>query len=286
MNPQDNDIVKVGAEECDMEDRTRRYFGSLYPRLQQHKVLVVGAGAVGTEVVKNLVMVGVKNLTLVDFDKVAASNLNRCVFFRPEDHGKTYKVDAIVREVRAIWPHVHITGYPVAIQDAPEEIWESPVVIVAVDNNEARYFINLRTLSCENPPFVINGALGRTFIEVHVLHPGHTACLICPWSEEYVQKLWQKLVRQKCDQFFFETVEKFPAISFLNSLAGAMMASETVKILVGLELWRKENRWEEEHVPMVGKCLRYDLRLHEFSVGTIHPNPQCAEVFCRQRQRR
>lgn len=282
MNSQDASVILVGAEERLWDDRSRRYFGEQYDRLQRHPVLVVGAGAVGCEVVKNLVMVGVRRIHLVDFDKVSASNLNRCVFFRPADHNKVYKVDAIAREVRANWPDVELSCYPLPIQEAPDDVWQAPVVLVAVDNNEARYHINLRAFACPRPPFLVNGALGRTFCEVQVLRPGETACLVCTWNAAYVEQMWKKMVRQKCDEFFFETVEKFPAISFLNSLTGAMMASETVKILLGLEMWQNERRWLEEQVPIIGQSLRYDIRGPEFSLGTVYTNPQCAEIFCRQ----
>lgn len=277
-------LIRIGLEDRDSEDRSRRYFGELYPRLQQYPVLVVGAGAVGCEVVKNLVMVGVREIHLVDFDKVSGSNLNRCVFFRPEDHGITYKVDAIAREVRSISPKTKITTYPVAIQDAPEEIWQVPLVMVAVDNNEARYYINLRAVSAPSPFFMINGALGRSFFEVQVLLPGHTACLVCSWTQQYFEKLFQNMVRQSCDQFFFKSIERFPAISVLNSLTGGMMASEAIKVLVGLPRWQEQKCWEEEHVPLLGQSLRYDLCHQEFSIGAVLPNPQCVEVFCRSQR--
>lgn len=276
-----SDRIDLSSKDRDTDDRTRRYFGELYGRLKERPVLVVGAGAVGTEVVKNLVMLGVRNIHLVDFDKVAGSNLGRCVFFRPGDHGRTYKVDAVIRAVTECWPESRISAHRLAIQDAPDEIWEVPLVIVAVDNNEARYYINLRVLSCADIPFVINGATGRSFIEIQVLLPGTTACMLCSWGEEYFKRMFQTMARESCDQFFHKTAEHFPAISILNSLAGAIMAGEAVKILVGLPLWRKEGRWEPEHVPILGQCLRYDIRSHEFSVSPFRSNPACVELFCR-----
>jgi adenylyltransferase/sulfurtransferase len=51
-------------------------------------VLVVGAGAIGNEVVKNLALVGVGSITVIDMDTIEHSNLARCVFFREEDEGR------------------------------------------------------------------------------------------------------------------------------------------------------------------------------------------------------
>lgn len=271
--------------DTDQEDRTRRYFGDAYQKLQQYPILVIGAGAVGTEVVKNLVMLGIQTIYLVDFDKVSASNLNRCIFFTPEDHGKTYKVDAIARSVHSTWPKTQIIPYHVAIQDAPDEVWQVPVVIVAVDNNEARYHCNLRVLSASQPPFVINGAMGRTFFEVQLLLPGQTACMVCNWSQEYLDSMFRRLVRESCDQFFTKTIEKFPAISVLNSMVGAIIASETTKILVGLERWNTEHTWIPEYRPILGQALRYDISTYECTVGKLTANPLCVEVFCRSQRK-
>ena len=271
----------VDENDIDLEDRTKRYFGDLYQRLQQYPILVVGAGAVGTEVVKNLAMLGVRKIYLVDFDKVSMSNLNRCIFFMPQDHGLMYKVHAVARYVSQAWQHTELIPYAMAIQDAPEEVWQVPIVILAVDNNEARYYCNLRALSSEQPPFLINGAMGRTFFALQVLLPGETSCLVCSWSPEYVQGMFRRIVRESCDQFFVKTSERFPAISVLNSMIGAMMASETTKILVGLEQWKQHKQWEPEHQPILGQALRYDIATHEFSIGKLIPNPECVEVFCK-----
>ncbi len=272
--------------EQDIQDRTKRYFGVLYSKLQQSSVLIVGAGAVGTEVIKNLVMMGIQTIYLVDFDKVSLSNLNRCVFFQPQDHNQAYKVNVIAERIQKIWQGTKIFPYPVSIQEAPEEVWQVPIVIIAVDNNEARYYCNMRTLSQENPPFIINGAMGRTFFEVQVLLPRETSCMACSWSQEYMDRMFKKIVRQTCDQFFTETIEQFPAISVINSMIGAIMANETVKILVGLERWKLEKKWDDEHIPILGKSLRYDISTHEFSVGKLTPNPSCVEIFCREHQKK
>ena len=269
----------------DMEDRSKRYFGKFYPRLKEHKVLVIGAGAVGTEVIKNLVMAGVENIHLVDFDKVSLSNLNRCVFFRPDDHDRIYKVEAIAREIKEKWKNSRLKTYAVKIQEAPEDIWDVPLVIVAVDNNEARYYTNLRILSNKNIPFVINGATGRSFLEIQVMKPDITPCILCSWRKEYFERLINKMVRETCDEFFFQSLERFPAISILNSLAGAIMSGEAIKILIGLERWREEKSWEEDHVPLLGKSIHYDIREHEFFVGKMTLNPNCVEVFCRSNYR-
>ena len=57
-------------------------------RLASARVLVVGAGALGNEVLKNLALVGIGHITLIDFDTIENSNLSRSVLFRAADSGK------------------------------------------------------------------------------------------------------------------------------------------------------------------------------------------------------
>jgi molybdopterin/thiamine biosynthesis adenylyltransferase len=57
-------------------------------RLREARVVVVGAGALGNELVKNLALLGVGTILVVDLDRVENSNLSRCVFFRSEDEGR------------------------------------------------------------------------------------------------------------------------------------------------------------------------------------------------------
>jgi len=56
-------------------------------RLKSAKVLIAGAGALGNEVLKNLALVGVGNITIIDFDTVSITNLTRSVLFRESDVG-------------------------------------------------------------------------------------------------------------------------------------------------------------------------------------------------------
>lgn len=266
----------IGQSEKDRADRTKRFFGEHHDKLINSQVLVVGAGAVGNEVIKNLAMLGIKNIHVVDFDLVSISNLNRCIFFRDEDHDKIHKVDAIKREIEIMFKDVTVHAYKTSVQEAPEHIWEIPLVIVAVDNNEARYYINLRCFSVAPTPFIINGAMGRTFCEVQVLRPKETACMTCLWSKDYWQKMFQRLSRENCDEFFFRTAERFPAISVISSLLGSIMASEAIKILIN------DDDKESDLKPQLGKSIRYDIRKHESSCGIIYRNTQCGEIFCRR----
>ncbi len=272
--------------EKDQHDRTRRWLGKTnLEKIQQSSVLMVGAGAVGNEVCKNLGLLGVGKIIVVDPDKVAASNLNRCVFFRPSDHDVTFKVDAIAERLPNLATDTIVEPHPVPIQDAPESVWNVDLVLVGVDNHYTRYLLNAKNLSLAPPLPVINGAMGKDFVSVEVLAPPNTACLVCSWRKTFVDHVVANEVRTRCDPFFVRTIPQFPMISFITSIVGAVMSWEATKVLVGLENWKQTGEWQDEFEPAVGRFIQYNLHHHKVLTGPILPNPRCAEIFCRDKRK-
>src|SRR5690349_7348674 len=89
----------------DRFDRLRRIPWWDQNRLQNAKVLVLGAGALGNEILKNLALMGVGNVLVADMDMVEPSNLSRSVLFRERDSGRPKAVVA-AEAVRDIYPNV------------------------------------------------------------------------------------------------------------------------------------------------------------------------------------
>src|SRR5512137_1843244 len=79
------DVISPGYIDTDKFERSKRIGWFNFDLITKAKVLVVGAGALGNEVIKNLVLSGYRKISLVDMDHVVYSNLNRCVFFRESD---------------------------------------------------------------------------------------------------------------------------------------------------------------------------------------------------------
>src|SRR6476646_8318052 len=69
------------------------------------RILVIGAGALGNEVIKNLALLGVGHILIIDMDRIEASNLSRSVLYRASDNG-SYKCEAAARAARDIYPDV------------------------------------------------------------------------------------------------------------------------------------------------------------------------------------
>lgn len=278
--------IELSFFERDQHDRTRRWLGANnLETIQQSAVLMVGAGAVGNEVCKNLGLLGVGKIILVDPDKVAASNLNRCVFFRPGDHDVKFKVEAVAERLPELATNTVVEPHAIAIQQAPDSVWDAQLVIVGVDNHFARYLLNAKNLSFDPPHPIINGAMGKDFVSVEVLAPPHTACLVCSWSKDFVDHVVANEVRTRCDPFFVDTLPRFPMISFVTSVVGAVMAWEAVRVLVGLKQWRERGEWQKGLEPAMGRFIQYDLSQHQATSGPIMANPRCSETFCRNKRK-
>ena len=273
--------------EKDQHDRTRRWLGSSnLEAICQSSILMIGAGAVGNEVCKNLGLLGVKKIVLVDPEKVAASNLNRCVFFRPGDHDTKFKVDAIAERLPELATDTQVDPYAMPIQEAHDSVWDVDLVLVGVDNHYARYLLNAKNLSLDPPRPIINGAMGKDFVSVEVLMPPQTACLVCSWSKDFVEHIVANEVRTRCDPFFVDTLPRFPMVSFVTSVVGAVMSWEAAKVLVGLNQYRKSGNWQKGLEPALGRFIQYNLQNHESVTGPVMANPRCAETFCRNKRKR
>src|SRR5918997_3433412 len=79
-------------------------------RLANARVLVVGAGALGNEIIKNLALLGVGNVLIADMDRVENSNLSRSALYRAADNGKP-KAQTAARAAREIFPDLNVQAF-------------------------------------------------------------------------------------------------------------------------------------------------------------------------------
>ncbi|VDN33581.1 unnamed protein product [Dibothriocephalus latus] len=107
-------------------------------------VLVVGAGGIGCELLKNLVYSGFKRISIVDLDTIDVSNLNRQFLFRKEHVGKS-KAEVAAKSIRGFRDDVDLKTYHASIfssQFSPEFFEEFDIVFNALDNQAARRHVN------------------------------------------------------------------------------------------------------------------------------------------------
>lgn len=110
--------------------------------ISSSKVLIVGVGALGCEIAKNLALVGVGNLILIDMDTIEISNLSRQMLFTERDKGKL-KVEVAKESLNILNPEVKITTYTKKFQELPLSVFtDADVIAGGLDSFSARFTLN------------------------------------------------------------------------------------------------------------------------------------------------
>lgn len=110
--------------------------------VKNSSVLVVGVGALGCEIAKNLALVGVGRLHLVDMDTIELSNLSRQMLFFERDRGR-YKAEVAAERIKEMNPSVRTFHYTTRFQDLPPEVLSSADVFAGgLDTFSARFALN------------------------------------------------------------------------------------------------------------------------------------------------
>lgn len=143
------------------------------------KVLVVGAGGIGCELLKNLVLTGFKNIEVIDLDTIDVSNLNRQFLFQKKHVGKS-KAQVAKESVLRFCPSANITAYHDSIMnpDYNVEFFRSfQLVMNALDNRAARNHVNRMCLAADIP--LIESGTAGYLGQVTVIKKGVTECYEC-----------------------------------------------------------------------------------------------------------
>jgi molybdopterin/thiamine biosynthesis adenylyltransferase len=201
-------------------------------KLSAARALVVGAGALGNEIVKNLALLGVGNVLIADMDRVENSNLSRSVLYRESDNGRC-KADVAAEAARSIYPDIRVHAFNGNIvHDLGMGAFRwADVVIGGLDNREARLAIN-RHCQRVNRPW-IDGAIEALAGTARVFLPGDGPCYECTMS----QTDWQLLqARRSCNLLTRSEMEqgKTPTTPTIASIIAAVQCQEAVKLLHGM----------------------------------------------------
>ncbi|KAM9351704.1 SUMO-activating enzyme subunit 2 [Symphorus nematophorus] len=143
------------------------------------KVLVVGAGGIGCELLKNLVLTGFKNIDVIDLDTIDVSNLNRQFLFQKKHVGKS-KAQVAKESALQFCPTANITAYHDSIMnpDYNVEFFRKFVLVMnALDNRAARNHVNRMCLAADIP--LIESGTAGYLGQVTVIKKGLTECYEC-----------------------------------------------------------------------------------------------------------
>ena len=223
-------------------------------RLLSSKVLLVGAGGLGSPAAMYLAAAGVGTLGIVDDDVVDRSNLQRQIL-HTDDRVGTSKVESARTTLESLNPDVRVIGHPVRLtQENVEEIFSGyDLVIDGSDNFPTRYLVNDACVKLGLPN--VHGAIFRFDGQVSVFWPGWThgggPCYRCLFPEPPPAEL-------------APSCADAGVLGVLPGVIGTLEAVEAVKILLGVG------------EPLVGRLLLYDALKQRFTELKVDRNPDCA----------
>ncbi len=226
-------------------------------KLMDSKVLLIGAGGLGSPSAYYLAAAGVGTLGLVDHDVVDRSNLQRQIL-HTEDRIGMPKVESAREALHALNPDVNVVSYQTHIDSSNvEDIFaDYDVIVDGSDNLPTRYLINDACVKLGKPN--VHAAVYRFEGQITVFWPGYEgdvrgSCYRCMFPEPPPPEL-------------APSCAEAGVLGVMPGIFGLLQAVETVKILLGLG------------TPLVGRMLHYDALSGEFMEMRANANPDCR--FC------
>jgi molybdopterin/thiamine biosynthesis adenylyltransferase len=201
-------------------------------KIRAARVLVIGAGALGNEILKNLALLGFLQVVVVDLDQIELSNLSRAILFRSTDVGRS-KADTVAHAYRELLPEATVQPLTANVmQDCGLGLFAwADLILAGLDNREARLWIN-RAAWKTNRPW-IDGAIEGINGVARVFLPGRAPCYECTLGETD----WAILDRRmSCNLLLHEATSegRVPTTPTISSIIGGIQVQEAVKLLHGM----------------------------------------------------
>ena len=238
----------------DRLERSERIAWIDLKKVQAARVLVVGAGALGNEVCKDLALSGFRRFTLVDMDRVVFSNLNRCLFFTEGDaRARELKVNAVRRGMLALDSSLEIETHADRIENLPEGLFkEHDLVLGCLDNAAARIHTNGHAYF-SGRPYIDGGTLGMVG-KVQVVRPPVTPCVQCGMNKTHMAEVSR---RYSCTGGGMTFVEAPVAAEVTTTaIVAAVQAREAVKLASGRAEAALDNLWYYDGLKGTAEVLK------------------------------
>jgi len=218
-------------------------------KLLDSKVLLLGAGGLGSPAALYLAAAGVGTLGIVDMDVVDASNLQRQILHNMDRIGDR-KVDSAKKTLTAINPDVDVASYDVRLgaDNVLDVIDGYDVIVDGTDNFPTRYLVNDAALLKKIP--VVHGSIFRFEGQATVFAPYEGPCYRCMIPEPPPAEM-------------APSCAEAGVLGVLPGIVGSLQAMEAIKVLLGLG------------EPLIGRLLAYDALEQSFRTFKVHRDPGC-----------
>jgi adenylyltransferase/sulfurtransferase len=182
-------------------------------KLKNAKVLVAGAGGLGSPVSTYLAIAGIGKIILADFDSVDVSNLNRQFLHHEKDIGKL-KVESAKEKLLSMNPNIEVETISEMLTESNLDalIPECDIIVDALDNLETRHILNRLAVKRRIP--LIHGAVTGYDGQVTTIVPGKTPCFYC---------IFPRISKK----------EVFPILGTTSGIIGSIQVNEAIKFLTG-----------------------------------------------------
>jgi len=232
-------------------------------RLRNASVMVVGAGAIGNELIKNLALLGIGKILIIDMDKIESTNLTRAILYRSKDVGR-YKSDVACEKAKEINPDINaISLTQNIIDDIGLGVFRCmDIVLGGLDNREARLAINQACYKVNKP--WIDGAIEVLDGFARVFVPGQGACYECTMTEND----WKLINKRKsCALLTNEQMAegKIPTTPTSSSVIAGIQVQEMLKLL-----------HSDRNLPtLTGKGFVFNGLTHDSYIVEYQEKPDC-----------
>lgn len=228
-------------------------------KVRNARVLVIGAGALGNEVVKDLALFGVGHIYVVDFDLIEISNLTRSILFREEDAiNHAYKAEIMAKRAMEVNPQIQVV--PIVgdlFSDVGFGLYRAvDVVIGCLDSRIARYLLNRMCMRAGKT--WIDGGIENMSGNVRVFSPG-VNCYECGLSREDFNQI---MLRTGCADVvrLQEQAGRVATTPISASIIGAIQVQEAMKII------HEEPNEDSPFKTLNGKLLKYEGLMNTMNI--------------------